>query len=463
MCRWPETANTCPSDCGSYALSAYTGQRAKYIDPSCTHAGNGLADHCASGAGQPGRFNELQAALNSLVGGDTLYLHPGNYWRWVEGTRITDPGGIYVKDTVTGSEAPTANRPIVITAANPSQPPVLHSYNPAGAPGADRSRAQPALSVYANHTIVDGLHVVGRLQMWGVQGGRIQNNRVRFGWGICDGNWAAIRVDASQDVVVHHNLVEDVTDDSMCAGYDDRPSGLKEFSGTRLVWEFNTVRNVSRWAFDLHRSSTDATVRFNLLQGARTAAKVGRTVNSDVYGNLLLASEACVTVGEIQPALAQTDRIYNNTCLFAASGFHFQFSGDVYLPRHSGVVHSNIVQRTSTTAGLYDRFSLGVPSGSTRSVDHNAWDSNGAFCHHYYNDASPCLRDFAAWQSSTGWDAHSIAAPGGACTFVDEPSSMSDTAFDLRVNSANCSSRGLNGRQLGAYGLTDCVGQACRP
>jgi hypothetical protein len=460
-CRWPETANTCPQDCGNYAVSAYTGQRAKYVDPACTHAGNGLADQCATGAGQPGRFNELQAALNTLVGGDTLYLHPGNYWRPVT-TGIHDWRGIYQKDAVTTGTLPTAERPIVITARDSSRRPVLHSYNPQFAPGTERSNALPALSVMSAHTVIDGLDVVGRVQLWGVTGGRIQNLDVRYGWGLCDGNWSAIRVEHSQDVVVHHNLVRDVTDDTMCAGYDDRPSGLKEFSSQRVIWEFNTVRNARRWAFDLHRSSTDATVRFNLLQNAATALKVGRTINSDVYGNVMLASEMCVSVGEIEPAVTQTDRVYNNTCVFANEGYVFQYSDPMYYARHNVLLENNVMSRIAANGG-HARFNLGLHRGGPRSVSRNAWDSNGLYCEAIYDDDLPCLSTLGAWQQSTGWDAQGLAGPGGACSFADAPSSLTDSSFDLRVSSANCATQGSNGRELGAYGLANCVGRDCLP
>ena len=249
----------------------------------------------------------------------------------------------------------------------------------------------------------------------------------------------------------------------MCNGIaDDRPSGLKEFSSQRVIWEFNTVTNARRWAFDLHRSSTDATVRFNMLQNAATALKVGRTINSDIYGNVLLASESCVSIVEIEPAVAQTDRVYNNTCLFAGEGFTFQFSGDSFLPRQTALVENNIVHRIAAN-GEHARFNLALPAGSTRRANHNAWDANGSYCQAIYNDNLPCESSLSAWQRAMGRDAQSIAGPGGACSFADAPSSLADMSFDLRVTSANCSTQGSNGRQLGAYGLADCVGHACRP
>src|SRR5262245_12599055 len=77
-CAWPETCGTCPMECGSCDVTARTNQRAKYVDRACAEHGDGLADSCAAGPGQAGRFNDLQLAIESLVAGDTLYIHPGD-------------------------------------------------------------------------------------------------------------------------------------------------------------------------------------------------------------------------------------------------------------------------------------------------------------------------------------------------------------------------------------------------
>lgn len=461
ICTWPETANTCASDCGSYEVSAYTNQRAKYIGQSCAFNGNGLADQCAAADGQPGRFNELQAALDSLEGGDTLYIYPGHYFRPVT-REVRDPYGIYERPEVTAGTQPTSQRPIIITSRYNDDPAILYSYDPAGSPGAERDNSLPALSIFSSDTVVDHLNVVGRVQIWGARRSRIQYCTVRFGWGLCDGNWSAIRVEWSEDVVVHHNQVSDVMDDGMCAGtYDDRPSGLKEFSSQRVIWEFNTVTDVARWGYDLHRSSVDATVRFNRFENCGTGVKIYRTENSATYGNIILAGETCIAIGEIEPAVSQVDVIYNNTCFFAAAGIAFQFSGDVYLPRHSARVENNIVHNL-THPSRWERFNIGLAAGASRISDHNAWDANGRYCRAFYDDNQPCQETLAEWRQALERDPASIAAPGGACAFVDAPGSLMDRDYDARVASTNCLTLGTGGSEIGAYGITECVGHHCR-
>ncbi|MBL8954819.1 MAG: right-handed parallel beta-helix repeat-containing protein [Myxococcaceae bacterium] len=451
QCVWPETSSTCPQDCGSSDVASFTQQRAKYIDRACALNGNGLADTCATSPGGAGRFNELQAAISSLVGGDTLYIHPGDYWR-VPTEEERDWAGIYVIETINGT-APTAQRPIIITARFVANPPTLHSWNPAIAPGSTRVNARPALAIRSSHTIADHLRIVGRIGISGTQGSRIQHCDVRFGWGLCDGNWAGIRVDGANGAVVHHNFVHDVTDDSMCNDIADRPSGLKEFSSDRTVWEFNTVRNTGYWGYDLHRDSTRSAIRYNKFENvAESSIRIARGPDSQVIGNIVVGSGQCLELEEIQPATPATDIVANNSCFFA--GFSWVIDGAH--ANHSARLENNIAH--ARMGG--ERYNVVLGAGASRVADRNAYDSNGRFCRRLYVDEDPCEMTLAAWQA-TGRDPNSISATGGACTFVDAPTGPTDTTYDTHVMGGPCATLGTNGQQVGPYGVTSCVGHVC--
>jgi len=448
-CDHFESCNTCPTDCGSCDIARFTAQRARYVDISCALSGDGTVDQCAAGSGGPGRFNELQSALDALEPGDTLFIHPGDYWRDVQ-PPPRDSGGIY---TLTG-EGTSPTTPIILTAAIPQQPPVLHSCEPP----ALTSCTGAALSVYGDHVIVDHLSVRGRVQVWGGSHLVMQRLECWHGWGACDGNWACLRIESCTDCLAHHNHVHDVRDDvGTCAGgsFEPRETGLKEFSSTRAIWELNTVRDTVRWGYDLHRNSVDTTVRFNLLQpgGNGTGIHIDRSQNNRIYGNIVVLDQGCIDatmVNEDVGGAPHQDQIFNNTCVFSAIGIRTD-------AEFSSTIENNAM--VSLMAGGTEHGNVDA-AGAGHSVDHNAYDDN-SFYHQGLYDTGVEHQSLAAWQSATGYDPSSVEAPGGPCVFVDPPSDVGDTEFDLRVASGSCLTMSSSGGEVGAYGVTSCVGHDC--
>lgn len=45
--------------------------------------------------------------------------------------------------------------------------------------------------------------------------------------------------------------------------------------------------------------------------------------------------------------------------------------------------------------------------------------------------------------------------------FVDPPAGIDDTTFDLHVSGGTCATLACDGGEVGAYGMTDCVGHRC--
>ncbi|MCA9619156.1 MAG: hypothetical protein KC731_09040 [Myxococcales bacterium] len=443
-CAFPETCNSCPGDCGSCDVESLTGQVAKYIDASCEHAGDGSSDSCAAGPGQPGRFNDLQAALDSLVAGETLYIHAGAYHRTGDAFRIQGIG--------------TAEAPIVITAADATAPPVIHSWDPA-AP-TDNNTAHNAMSGAEEpiaHIIVDGLHFDGGLRLHGDYM-RMQNITCTHGWGDCDGNWSCLRFEGCNDCVAHHNVVDQVADLSgLCTGgaNDPRESGMKEFTCTNTVWEHNTVSNTVRWGFDLHRSSFDSVVRYNLFRNAgdQTSIRLNRTGNQSAYGNVVLGGGGCIALIAEDAGNGFSDLVSHNTCLFAASGIYTnQFA--------PATVTHNVLG--GLAAGNADLVNLALPAtedGGVHVSDRNAFDASSWWVTEIYQ-ASYAMT-LGDWQSTTGQDLASIAVPGGACSFVDAPSDVSDLTFDVSIDGGPCATLAESGGPVGACAVADCVGAAC--
>lgn len=443
-CAYPETCNTCPDECGSCDVADLTSQQAKFVDGSCAHAGDGWSDACATGAGQAGRFNDLQVALDSLVAGDTLYVHPGDYFRSGDAFRVQGIG--------------TAASPIVITAADPTTPPVIHSWDPA-APG-DNGASHPALTGAEEpvaHIVIDHLHIDGLLALHGDHM-RAQNVVCTHGWGSCDGNWSCLRLEFCNDCVAHHNLVHDVFDTTgLCdgAGFDPRESGLKEFTCERTIWELNTITDTERWGYDLHRSSLDSVARFNLFQnaGSSVSIRMNRTGNQSAYGNVVIGGGSCIQLVGEDAGDGFANLVNHNTCLFSASG--------LYLNPHAPttVAHNVLGHLASGTANLVNIALPPAEDGIPHQADRNAYDTSSWWVTEIYNAAY--AHTLGEWQGSTSYDAHSIAGAGVACSFVDEPSGADDAEFDVTIDGGPCATVSESGGPIGACAIADCVGRRC--
>lgn len=442
-CAFPESCSTCPDECGSCDVSTLEEQRAKYIDQACPNNGDGLVDSCAEGEGGAGRFNDLQLALDSLVAGDTLYIHPGAYYR--EGAQFSIQG------------IGTEDAPIVITAANVDDPPVLHSWDPADPTNNALSHTalggaeEPIAYIVIDHLVIDGL-----LSIHGDHT-RIQYVECTHGWEVCDGNWSCLRIGWCDDCNIHHNWVHDVYDTTQhCNGeFPPREAGLKEFDAHRSIWEFNTVENIQQGGYDLHRSSFDAIARFNLFRNAgwQPAIRMNRSGNMSAYGNVVVGGGACVDFVPEDPGDGYANRIEHNTCLFTDSGITF----NPYAPT---TVRSNVLGGLAD--GTADMVNLAAPSpedGIPHVVDYNAYDTASQWTTQMYE--YPYAESLAAWQELTDYDDHSLAADGGACTFVDAPTDADDADFDLTIAEGDCATLSEEGGPAGACAITDCVGHDC--
>lgn len=457
-CDGSETCATCPAECGSCDIGRYADQRAKYVDESCAVMGDGLLDECATGAGGPGRFNELQAAIDTLVAGDTLYIHPGDYWRDRAGTREYE--GTY---TVHGGSSGTPERPVILTARFPDDPPTIHSCDPAS----PANCPTPALSTHgeeAVHDVIfDHLRIRGRAQLWGATRSVMQHLECSFGWGACgDGNWACLRIEGSTDCAARFNHVHDVAGDSECGacggpgscpGFPDRGSGLKEFTSSRSMWEFNTVEGAPSWGYDHHRNSVDMTIRFNVFRDVGSAIHSERGRNHAIYGNVILARSACVDLEGVNEASVgpHVDLVHHNTCGFAALAISID-------PAHEATIESNAnfsLPPGGTEAGNVNA----AAAGTLHELDCNAYDRASIY-HAGLYDTGMRYETLAAWQA-LGVDETSIDAEGGACTFVDPPAGLEDASFDLHVAGGACDTLACDGGVVGVYGVTDCVGHRC--
>ncbi|MEJ2619022.1 MAG: hypothetical protein P8163_01910, partial [Candidatus Thiodiazotropha sp.] len=388
-----------------------------------------------------------QSAIDSLREGDTLYLYPGQYW-----TDEDQEYGIYM---VNGINSGTEERPVIITAHDQNNPPVIHSVDPNGVGSTGKSAITTNWDENVHHVIFDHLFIDGLIQVRG------HHNIIQFSEGVTgwappgDGNWAVFRLDNCNDCVAHHNYAHDVEGEGVGCDGPDRGAGLKEFSSNRAIWEFNRVEHAPCWGYDLHRDSLDSTVRFNqIVDAGNVGIRFGGGSSPHAYGNVVHDVAWCMQHLERDMGVTN-DEFFNNTCsytnrnLISYRDFNLEF-------------YNNII---SNTEGAMPQ-NLGVQpknTGVTAYMDYNAYDSNAVFYYdaEFWGDGE-AEASLSAWQSRfTGQELHSQEAAGGACSFVDAPTSASDLTFDFTPTDTFCTTGSSEGGLLGPYGLVTCIGHTC--
>ncbi len=314
----------------------------------------------------------------------------------------------------------------------------------------------------AEYVVLDHLSINGSIRMSGNRN-TMQYLDVWHGGPTFDGNWAGLRVEWGTDCLVHHNYVHDIEDTAdYCAGStfaDTRETGLKEFASTRTIWEFNTVRTTQRWGFDLHRNSYDLTVRFNRFENidGGTTIRVNRGTDNHVYGNVCVSESTCVEIlGRnelVQPeTVPQYADVHHNTS--ALNHIAWKTNDRITTTIQNNAVF-NLQPPRSDVGNI-------VAPDPNHSIDYNAYDSD-SYYHWGFTFADPPGQRFtslSAWQAATGYDAHSQAGAEGYCQFVDPPTSISDSTYDLHVTGP-CTTMASDGGEVGAYGITSCVGRLC--
>lgn len=440
VCSGSETCASCGADCGSCDVEALADQNALYVDLACAVGGDGTTDVCATSAGGAGRFRDLTIALDALEAGDTLYVHPGDYWR--DAPDAGDSGAAF---EVRGTG--TADRPIVVTARFRERPPTIHSCDPTSLDDCPSA----ALAGFGVHVILDHLRIRGRVQLWGGSDQTMQWLECTRGWGAGDGNDSCLRIDSCTNCRAHHNFVHDLE-----GGLEDAPRrtcALKEFDSDGAIWELNTVLDAPYSAYDLHRNSENATLRFNFFAGwHRAAIRVERTHDVLVYGNVMVGAtdvaERCVDVilrNEEVMTAPHVVELHHDTCVGAGAGFDVR--DDMLEVHFHDSVLSGLVSfgETPRNVAFFD---------ATSEVDHNAYDDTAR----WVGPGEAEIGDLAAWRAATGWDGASIAGEGGACELVGGPST-DPTSY--RVAAGSCRTLARDGGEVGAFGITTCVGHLC--
>ncbi len=423
-----------------------------YVDANCSVEGNGAANQCASTAGGAGAFRSLQSCFSTVRAGDTCYIKNGTY---TSNNRAGDP-------SVTGgfalANSGTASAPITIT-NYPGHSPLLQNC-PSSATSYSQC-ANPTITAYQrNYYVIEGLRIRGGLWLYGPdmsnhsRGVVIRNNDISQGWGeVDDGNWAAIFL---QDQTGAHIVGNTIHDISTISGGGQQSSGscIKLYQNTDTIVEYNTCRSTriaesQAGGIDDKAEAVRNIHRFNWIQDTPMCIRVNNQLNSSgvrIYGNVCIGSNLSSGTNTCFRLITLINGIdiYNNTCYNYRVGLEIMREGSITNVRAYNNIFSNISDNNIEAyqdPTLLD-FNAYSPSASTpRYLLGGTWRST--------------LADVV---SGTNFDDRSREAN---CGFVS-------AGIDFRLSQTSCVGQGRLGGStsgslvdLGAYGVTTCVGSTC--
>ena len=418
-----------------------------YVDGTCSTAGNGTADQCASGAGSAGAFRDPQSCFSAVGAGDTCYIKNGTYVSSNHGRDPNEDGGFHVDASGTSS-AP-------ITIRNyPGHSPLLANCPLSQTTFCDH----PTITAYAKSYIVfDGLRVAGTYSLFGVPGTGahgivIRNSEVTVGWEeYAGGNWAGIRLEDQNGALVQYNNIHDIYVTTN-GGAQSSGSCVKLYQNTDTIVEYNRCRDVpipesQAGGIDDKAQAVRNIHRYNLIERVNSCVRINNQLNStgvQIYGNVCVGTPGTERPGVRLIVNVNGIDIHNNTFYGFAQGLQIMNEGGVV----SGVRwYNNIV------AGATVLHNIEAYQTSLVVSNYNSWRSGARYMYGGLSVAS--LGSFL----TSGFDAQSSETD---CQFVSAGS-------DFRLaSSSSCRNAGRvsgvsSGAAVdrGAYGVTSCVGNTC--
>ena len=415
-----------------------------YVDQSCSVQGNGTADQCASSSGGSGAFTGLQDCFSAVGAGDTCFIKNGTY---ITSYRTNTPwydGGFHIDGRG------QANAPVTIT-NYPGHKPLIANCSATQTTYC----ANPTITApMGEYVIIDGLVVRGSINMYGdfnnhTRGNIIRNTEITVGWGgVGDGNWSGIFLQNQSNMLIRGNYIHNLFIQDG-GGQQSSASCVKMYHLNDSIVEFNTCRNVNigsaAGGLDDKAQATRNILRYNWLENVPTGIRINNQLQStgdQIYGNVVICSTQFSGGAGIK-LLANIDGIdiYNNT--IAAGCTHG-------LTKVAG-------------AAINDRFYNNIVMPRDNNTE---WYSNVQYSNYNAFTPSKRYRSAAGWQQSlSGFQASSqtdINSMEVNCGFI-----TTNSNYRLQ-NDSVCNTLGRVGGQpsgnvvqVGAYGVTQCVGHLC--
>jgi len=425
-----------------------------YVDGNCSVDGNGAANQCASSAGAAGAFRDPQGCFSAARAGDTCYIKNGTYTSTNRAGDPSETGGFAL------ANSGTSGSPITIK-NYPGHSPLLQNC-PSTATSYSQCANPTITANQQSYYVIEGLRIRGGIWVYGpgmsnhARGVVIRNNDISQGWGeIDDGNWSAIFLADQTGALIAGNTIHDV---SVISGGGQQSSGacIKMYQNTDSIVEYNTCRRTriaesQAGGIDDKAEAVRNIHRFNWIEETPMCVRVNNQLNSTgvrIYGNVCIGANLSSGTNTCMRLITLINGIdiYNNTCYNYRTGLEIMAEGGgaVNNVRAYNNIFSNI---SDNNIEAYQDPVL---------LDFNAYSPNAA---------TPRYRLGGTWRNTlvdvvnaTNFDDRSREAN---CGFIAAGS-------DFRLSSTTCIGQGRSGGtlsgtavDLGAYGVTTCVGATC--
>ena len=268
-----------------------------YVDGGCQYSGNGLADQCASAAGQPGAKKagtELNAILNSAACGDTVVIKGahgsfnGIYSNPAASHASNFENGAF---NVAGKNC-TSSAPLIIEGADRNNKPRLCHH----ADCSYSTEEVPAVYMHGStaYVVLDGLRVDGVTYVYAEGRGTIHDVEIRyceFTTGmINDGNFGTLYVLGATNAWIHHNYFHDL----VLGPSSSFEVFYRTYRDTSHIVEYNTFRRGSGVTPDaaiyFKESPRNSHIRYNDIEGGISVHFQRDSLaptGTQVYGNVL--------------------------------------------------------------------------------------------------------------------------------------------------------------------------------
>ena len=448
-----------------------------YVDGSCSTNGNGQSAACASSANGTGAFTSPSGCLASMSGGDTCSIaafagqYVGTYnYCGTSSHNLSGTSGAYTTFKGTGS----------------SKPKLCRDSGCQGWVATDAAHVVLGDTGFASpcrYIKLDGFEIHGYVKFMSDGGAGVNHvtltNSDISGAGDCDGNDAVMRAEDTTKgtraafLQIDHNLFHNLNgcNQGSVGGF----ALLKFFNVTDSIVEYNTFDSrtghvTSQGMIDDKDSPLRNTFRYNQFFGASNidnAIRIGMQHNGSrqggdqFYGNVATNNAIVMLEG------TSTDlpwSVHHNTFYGVGGG-----SGDHPGPELGGssgtrnfTFKDNLVDCAGVSCRNVTVTAPNLAYLSTDAFDYNRYDADGDL---YYGgngySGGTSAGSVSAWASSlqgggcAGCEAHSTEA-ATPCAFVNS------AAGDFRIKDGDfCKTASSTGGEVGAYGVTSCVGYQC--
>ncbi len=434
-----------------------------YVDKTCSVAGNGTTDACATSAGGVGRFKDLHSCDTIMTAGDTCVIYPGEYYRLDNSDSKDKMPGFHP------SNSGTASANITYKGKDAANPPTICS-----GPTCDDvcTYTNAAIGSYGKSYITfQDLKIKGAFSIWGatataayvtgknldISKGYVYSNSCP-GNGGPEGNWAGVRLEGTDHVFLSNVWIHDITFDTH--------SAIKMYRTASPTFEYLTINNVpGNTMVEFKDNTTNMILRYSKLIGAKQPLwgpnQSPPNGGHNIHHNLIVCDGTDIDIGGVRvlTSLPNGNNTYDhNTMYNCAQGLQY-WNG----VSNTKFTYTNNISSITGGGNHINVGTYGAGSGNDLTALNNNAYATAKWAWNTSEDGSNSFTSLADWrtfwQSRKGRSGFESASAIVDCGFV---SPGLTTTSDFHIKNAACKTMSSTGGYVGAYDSDAvCIGYGC--